>query len=227
MSGQPAPLLLRAVVGLGNPGSRYVGTRHNLGFQVVDALAKRLELEFARTPVAHVAKGMTAARTPVLLVEPQTYMNRSGEVWPAIPTLAEAELDSTLVIYDDVDLPVGRLRARAKGSDGGHRGMRSIHAVLGTERIPRLRIGCGPVPDGRDAVDFVLGRPQADEAEALERSVERAVDGLLTWLDWGSFLDLMNELNRQPAVRPPSQQDSSAPSSDRPPSTEGSPDSVE
>lgn len=134
------------------------------------------------------------------MVEPLTWMNLSGKVLHDVPEIATAVAAGAelLTAYDDLDLPTGRLRVRTKGSDGGHRGMRSLQAVLGERALPRLRIGCGPVPESEEAIDFVLARPGPEDRAQLDRAIDRAGRALLLWFDSGSLVDLMNELNPVP-----------------------------
>ena len=182
--GSPAAPGLRAVVGLGNPGARYRETRHNLGFRVVDLLARRRSVELSRLECNALVGGTGA----VLLVLPQTYMNRSGY---AIRCLAERHglaPEDVLVVYDDVALPLGRLRLRPGGSPGGHRGVESVVENLRTDAVPRLRLGCagedGP-PGSEELVDYVLSPFRPDEEEAAAEMVERAADACEAWLDHG------------------------------------------
>ncbi|HEX6199334.1 MAG TPA: aminoacyl-tRNA hydrolase [Thermoanaerobaculia bacterium] len=175
----------RAVVGLGNPGERYRETRHNLGFRVVETLARRLDVALEGTE----CNSVTGRRGDgPLLVLPQTYMNRSGY---AVRCLAERhglEPGDVLVVYDEVALPLGRLRVRPGGSPGGHRGMESVVENLRTDRVPRLRLGCGGEegpPSAEDLVDYVLSPFRAEEREAAGEMVERAADACRAWLEEG------------------------------------------
>jgi len=179
------PAARRAVVGLGNPGERYQETRHNLGFRVVEALGHRLGAPLAGVECnARVAE---PAGGP-LLAQPQTYMNRSGYTLRCLAERHGFEPGEVLVVYDDVSLPLGRLRLRPGGSPGGHRGMESVVENLRTDRIPRLRLGCaGPegTPAGEELVDYVLSPFRSEEREAAEEMVERAADACETWLREG------------------------------------------
>lgn len=175
----------RAVVGLGNPGERYRDTRHNLGFRVVEALAARLDAPLGRSEcnarVGEAAGGL-------LLAAPQTFMNRSGYALRCLVERHGFEPGEALVVYDDVALPLGRLRLRPGGSPGGHRGMESVVENLRTDRIPRLRLGCageGGTPAGEELVGYVLSPFRSEEREAAEEMVERAADACETWLREG------------------------------------------
>ena len=168
---------MKAVVGLGNPGASYARTRHNVGFWVVDELAARHGLRFARRSYkAEVAEGRIADED-VMLLKPQTFMNASGEAVGRARRDLGLEPGEIVVVYDDLDLPVGRIRVRAAAGAGGHHGVESVIEVLGSKEFPRVRIGIGRPGDG-DAVDYVLAPPAPDEREALDASIERAADAV-------------------------------------------------
>ncbi len=188
----------RIVVGLGNPGPEYARTRHNAGFLVVERLAERQGAAWSEDAALEARVARVSLRGgETLLLEPQTYMNRSGrsveaalERWPTL----DAERD-LVVVYDDLDLPTGRIRLRPSGGAGGHRGMGDIQAVLDTKAIPRLRFGIGhPGRDGPPVVDYVLGPfPEAEEP-ILEDALERAADALEAIAD-GGFASAMGAFN--------------------------------
>lgn len=184
---------LRLIVGLGNPGRRYRRTRHNLGFAVVEELARRWGLALRSSE----CNALVAEGEGVILAQPQTYMNRSGY---AVRCLAERHgcaTENVLVIYDDVALPVGKLRLRPSGSPGGHRGMESVVNNLRSEAVPRLRLGVGPADEalsGEDLVDYVLGRVSRSEEPLVEEMVERAASACELWLARGVEA-AMNEFN--------------------------------
>ena len=184
---------MRYVVGIGNPGDEYRGTRHNIGFSIIEAVAKRLGLSLApdKGPVL-VARGGEGEESFVLL-EPQSYVNRSGEAFEAFvdePVAAE----KVLVVLDDLALDAGVLRLRAKGSDGGHRGLRSLIGSLGTQSLPRLRVGVGRAP-AEQWREFVLSPPVGDERMALDRAVLRSVDAVIGWLEAEPFDRLQSRIN--------------------------------
>ena len=162
-------------VGLGNPGKRYAATRHNLGFQVIDALAKMFEMgRWENRFHARVAKGAKEGRR-FLLVKPQTFMNDSGRAVQEVVRFYKVPLESLLVIVDDLDLEVGKIRLRQEGSDGGHRGLRSIIECTGSQAFKRIRIGVGRPPPGESPVGRVLGPAREPaEAEKLEAAVAQA-----------------------------------------------------
>ncbi|WP_412070008.1 aminoacyl-tRNA hydrolase [Rubrivirga sp. IMCC43871] len=201
----PALAATRLVVGLGNPGPDYVGTRHNAGFMVVDRLAERLgvglDAEAARAFVAEAQlppdPETPQAPAPVVAVaRPLTWMNRSGEAVGALLDrygLSPAEM---LLVYDDLALPLGALRIRGQGSHGGHNGIRSVIEALGSTEFPRLRVGVGNSFPSGGQVDFVLSPFDDDERDALDAALEAAADASLTFARHG--LDAaMNRHNRR------------------------------
>lgn len=187
----------RLVLGLGNPGGRYADTRHNLGFRVVDELARRLGVRLGMD----VCGALWASSDRTDLAVPQTYMNRSGYSARCLSERNGYAPGNILVVYDEVHLPLGRLRLRGKGSPGGHRGMESVIENLRTTAVPRLRLGIAPdeaaaaaAGRGEDLPDFVLAPFAADEMEEAERMVRRAADCVLSWVDRGVDVT-MNEYN--------------------------------
>lgn len=174
---------MKLVVGLGNPERRYAGTRHNVGFQVVDALAHRWGWTFGSSRFdALVADGRRGGDR-VALVKPLTYMNHSGEAVGAMARYFDVPAADVLVVYDDVDLPVGQLRLRPRGSAGSHNGMRSVVTHLGTQEMPRLRIGIGTARGGRDLTGHVLGKFSPAERDEMDTAVARAADCVERVLD--------------------------------------------
>lgn len=186
---------MRIIVGLGNPGRRYQGTRHNVGFAVADEVARRIGADFesgrAETLAARQGRGPAA----VLVAKPLTMMNLSGESVAGLAGFYKVDPASILVVADDVNLPLGRLRLRARGSAGGHNGLRSIIGCLGTEEFPRLRVGVGRGDPRRDLADHVLARFDGDERDEVERAIARAADAVDTFLAEG-IEAAMNEYNR-------------------------------
>jgi PTH1 family peptidyl-tRNA hydrolase len=169
---------MRLIVGLGNPGREYRDTRHNVGFMVADEIAKRHSLTLgmapSQVPDAFIAKKFGA--DPLLIAKPLTFMNRSGEAVAALTRYYGIELDDLLVVVDEVALPFGRLRARARGSAGGHNGLKSCIERLGTTEFPRLRLGVGRGDARRDLADHVLSKFEPDEQAGLEEFIARAAD---------------------------------------------------
>ncbi len=169
---------MKLIVGLGNPGREYRDTRHNVGFRVVDEIARRHGLQWAmapsQVPDAFVVKKFGVQ--PVLLAKPLTFMNRSGEAVAALAHYYDIVPADLLVVVDEIDLPFGRLRARGRGSAGTHNGLRSIVQQLGTTEFPRLRLGIGRGDARRDLADHVLSTFEADERPAVEEFIARAAD---------------------------------------------------
>ena len=163
------------IAGLGNPGTKYAHTRHNCGFDTLDLLAKDYGIAVsARKFQGLCGSGMIDGQK-VLLLKPQTYMNLSGESIRAACEFYRVDPEQELiVIYDDISLAPGQLRVRAKGSAGGHNGMKSIIAQLGTQNFKRIRVGIGEKPDGYDLADYVLGHPQGEDRRAMEEAFEQA-----------------------------------------------------
>jgi PTH1 family peptidyl-tRNA hydrolase len=167
-----------AVVGLGNPGSEYAGTRHNAGFALVQSVARawdvRLKTRKYRARTAETVRG----RETVLLAQPQTYMNASGESVRLLLQGAGLDAERLVVVYDDLDVGLGDVRVRGGGRAGSHKGMQSIVAAIGTTRFPRIRIGIGPLPEGEDAAEFVLAPFAPDERPLFDACLERAREAL-------------------------------------------------
>ncbi len=184
------------IVGLGNPGSRYAATRHNVGFMVLDALAAEGGIHFTRSKFnSKYGKGSLAGRR-VVLAKPQTYMNLSG---PAVQKLAhffKIPSQAILVIHDDVDLNCNRIKIKEKGGDGGHKGIRSIIAALGTDRFVRIRVGVGRPAKESDVANYVLQPLSGDERFQMDQMVEMARDAVLTVLSEGTKSG-MNRFNRK------------------------------
>jgi PTH1 family peptidyl-tRNA hydrolase len=191
------PLL---IVGLGNPGETYRDTRHNVGFMVLDELANRLRAPFREEKRW---SGLLAKFDGGHLLKPQTFMNESGRSVQAVGHFFKAPAARTLVVYDDVDLPLGRLRFRGNGSAAGHNGIRSLISHLGTQDFPRLKVGIAAQegrPTGERMVGHVLGKFRPDEQPALQGIIQRAADAVLMALQRG-LEQAMNVFNQQqPAV---------------------------
>jgi PTH1 family peptidyl-tRNA hydrolase len=172
----------RVILGLGNPGARYAATRHNVGFRVVEELARRFALRLEPGE----CNALMAEREELLLVAPQTYMNRSGYCARCLAERRELVPKDFLVVYDEVHLPLGALRLRGKGSPAGHRGMESVIENFGSAEVPRLRLGvaAGEVA-GEDLVDFVLGDFLPEESSAVDEMVALAADACQLWAHEG------------------------------------------
>ncbi len=185
----------KLVAGLGNPGREYAEHRHNIGFQVVEAFAEEYDLEFDKMQhKARVAVGRLAGQR-VVLAKPLTYMNKGGESIAPLARWYKVRMVDLLVVYDDLDIPLGTLRLRPEGGSGGHRGMRSMIQHLGSEAFPRLRIGIGRPPAGWDPADYVLSPFTEDELPLVAEVRERAVAAINVWLREG--IDAaMNQFNQ-------------------------------
>lgn len=191
---------MKLIVGLGNPGREYRDTRHNIGFMVLDEIARRHGLVFAMAP-SQVPDAFVVKRfgvDPVLLAKPLTYMNRSGDAVSALARYYGIEPADLLVVYDDIDLPFMKLRARARGSAGTHNGMRSVVERLGTLEFPRLRLGVGRGDSRRDLADHVLAKFEPDEQSDLEGFITRAADAAEMFAADG-ILKVMNVYNAESA----------------------------
>jgi len=173
------------IVGLGNPGREYVNTRHNIGFRCVDAIATAHGLSFGdKKARALLADGVIDGKR-VMLAKPQTFMNLSGESVRILVDFFKIPLNQVLVIMDDMDIPLGILRIRAKGSAGGQKGMKSIIEHLGTDAIARVRFGIGRPPGRMDPADYVLQDFGKDDTILLSETLDRVVKSISTWLDQG------------------------------------------
>ena len=185
---------MRLIVGLGNPGPEYEKTRHNVGWQVIDAFAKKFRIDVTKHEKNALTGTGRAAGGSVMVAKPLTYMNLSGD---AVRLLLNAYLESPqdmIVVYDDIDLPTGKLRIRANGSSGTHNGMRSIISTIQTENFPRLRVGIGQQSEGR-LRDYVLDEFAPDEMPLIDRAIERSVDALLMFVR-GDLKRAMNQFNK-------------------------------
>ena len=189
------------IAGLGNPTLRYEGTRHNVGFEVIDTLADKYNIAVeTRKSRALIGKGIIAGQK-VILVKPQTYMNLSGESIGALADYYKIDEEKELlVIYDDVSLDVGQLRIRRKGSAGGHNGIKNIIAHLGTDVFPRIKVGVGEKPKGYDLADYVLGRFSGEDREIMQESYRKAADAVEMILE-GDLSGAMNTYNKKAAPK--------------------------
>lgn len=186
----PAIVIPQVIVGLGNPGAKYDRTRHNIGFDVINALAQTWQIPLAENRKFHgiFGEGLGAGMTKVRLLKPLTYMNHSGQAIRSVLDWYKVPPEAVLVIYDDMDLPVGKLRLRLSGSAGGHNGMKSTISHLGTQAFPRLRLGIGSAkevhPD-KDTVSHVLGRFSPAETPVVADVIQLAVQAVETSLRQG------------------------------------------
>jgi PTH1 family peptidyl-tRNA hydrolase len=187
---------MKVVVGLGNPGSRYAGTRHNVGYEVVERLAASPRAgRFQNRFQAQMAELQEDAGK-VLLVKPETFMNLSGRCVRQVCDFYQVAPGDLLVVCDDVNLPLGKLRIRARGSHGGHNGLRDVQNHLGTTEYSRLRLGVGNSGQG-DRVDYVLGRFRPAEKPVMEEALQTAVQAVAVWIHRGVEV-CMNQFNAGP-----------------------------
>jgi PTH1 family peptidyl-tRNA hydrolase len=211
----PSPHPIRLIVGLGNPGMKYAATRHNVGFMVLDRLAARWGVSFSKQAKW---QALAARHGDWHLLKPQTFMNLSGESIGACCQFYKLAPEQVLVVYDDTALPLGKLRLRPGGSAGGHNGIRSAIAHLGTEKFPRLRVGIGAsVSVAAGMTGHVLGRFAPEEQEAVDKSLDRAVEAVILATLRG-LEAAMNAYNAEPA-KPPAPESPPENSRPRTPST--------
>ena len=191
---------MKLVIGLGNPGREYEQTRHNVGFRVVDRLAEQQGWKWERRGRALLASGNIGPEK-VVLVKPVTYMNNSGEVVGELVRWYKAQPEDVLVVYDELDLPVGRVRLRSDGRAGGHNGLDSVIRYLHTNRFPRLRIGIGRPSNNRmETIDYVLGVPAGDERIELATGEDRALEAIPLIIRQG-IATTMNLINADPEAQ--------------------------
>jgi PTH1 family peptidyl-tRNA hydrolase len=169
---------MKLIVGLGNPGRRYRATRHNVGWEVIDRLARRWRTVVTVEDGWSLVGRAAVEGRRVLLAKPQTYVNVSGVAVADLRRRHRIPVEDLYVVVDDLDLPLGRIRMRARGTHGGHNGLRSVIEALGSEEFPRLRIGIGRPPEGVEPAEFVLTRVSDDERPVLDAALHRAVEAL-------------------------------------------------
>jgi PTH1 family peptidyl-tRNA hydrolase len=187
--------MTKLIVGLGNPGPRYQHTRHNVGFAVVSLLGERHRITGKSQGSSIVGSG-TIVDTPVVLAQPTTYMNDSGRaVAQLLRKYQNVGAEDLMVVVDQMDLPTAALRIRSKGSAGGHNGLKSIIAALGTNEFPRMWIGVGRPPPAMDPIDHVLTRFRPEEKDAIEVAITTAADAVEYWIAYG-IDETMNRFNR-------------------------------
>jgi peptidyl-tRNA hydrolase, PTH1 family len=185
---------MKAVIGLGNPGSRYDQTRHNVGFQLIDYLAAGSGVSsFRRRCQADVAE-MRENDEVIYLVKPQTFMNLSGQAVRELVDFHKLSISDLIVVCDDAALPLGKLRVRKSGSHGGQNGLRNIQAQLGTEEYPRLKIGIGAPNEFQPLADFVLGKFKPSEKSTVDDAIAEAAQAILLWIRQG-IEPCMNQVN--------------------------------
>ena len=185
---------MKIIVGLGNPGKQYEATRHNIGFHVIDELSSRFNIPLTQSKFNGMYGISHIGTEKVMLLKPLTYMNLSGECIVPMMDYFEVEDEDLVVIYDDLDLQVGKLRLRQKGSAGGHNGIKSIIQHLGTQEFNRIRIGIDRPKNGMKVPDYVLSKFSDGEKDEMSAAVKKSGDACEDWLS-KSFLEVMNTYN--------------------------------
>lgn len=185
---------MKLIVGLGNPTKEYEKTRHNVGFMVMDAFAKKMNVKISTKKFNGEYVKFKYNQEDIILLKPMTYMNNSGESIIQLMKYFKIDVEDLLVVYDDLDMPVGKLRLRESGSAGGHNGVKSVIAHVGTKNFKRIRVGIDKHPQ-IPIVDYVLGRFNSEEQPLINEGIERAVEAIETYLDKG-FVVAMNQYNK-------------------------------
>jgi len=195
LRGKPKNTKVRLVVGLGNPGFKYTKTRHNMGFLALDLLEKQCQVLGKSTQANGAVAQLQGPAGRVLLVWPQTFMNLSGQCVAKLFKKNGCTIENVLVLYDDIDLPTGRVRIRPAGGTGTHNGMKSLAECLGTTDFPRIRIGVGPCPSHMDLAQYVLQKPPPGEWEGLNAALDTAANAALAWANGQALDAVMNQYN--------------------------------
>lgn len=186
---------MKLIVGLGNPGKQYERTRHNIGFEVIDQLSERMGIPLDQAKHKGLYGMGNVRGEKVILLKPLTYMNLSGESVRAVMDYYDIDIEDLIVIYDDLDLPVGRIRLRQKGSAGGHNGIKSIIAHAGSQEFNRIRVGINRPTNGESITNYVLGRFTTEEQETLIDVIKRCSEACEQSLEH-PFLQVMNQYNQ-------------------------------
>ena len=182
------------IVGLGNPEPEYANTRHNMGFDAINKIAKELNIELKKTRFNAILGESFVDGKKVFLIKPQTFMNNSGESVEAFVSFYKIPMEKILVLYDDMDTEIGKIRVRAKGGAGSHNGMKSLIKELNSEEFARIRVGIGKPKTEFDRIDYVIGRVPKEEQAELQNGVEIAKDAAICWLKNG-IDNTMNKYN--------------------------------
>ncbi|WP_307478766.1 aminoacyl-tRNA hydrolase [Cytobacillus purgationiresistens] len=186
---------MKLIVGLGNPGKPYDRTRHNIGFEVIDAISQKWGISLNQSKFKGIYGVGHIQGEKVFLLKPLTYMNLSGESIRPLMDYYDIDIEDLVVIYDDLDLPVGRIRLRQKGSAGGHNGIKSTIAHIGTPEFNRIRVGIDRPPSGMKVPDYVLGKFSAEEQEEMKEMIKKCTEACEDWLE-KPFLQVMNVYNQ-------------------------------
>lgn len=189
---------MHVIIGLGNPGKEYADTKHNVGFRVIDKLADQYNIEVSKFKHKALIGDGIIKGNKVILVKPQTYMNLSGESVREIMSFYKVPIENMILIFDDISLPPGMIRVKEKGSAGGHNGIKSIIAHMGTDEFSRIKVGIGEKPNGWDLADYVLAKFSAEDAPLIETGIGHSVSAVEMILSSESGLrDAMNQFNQK------------------------------
>lgn len=185
---------MKLIVGLGNPGDKYKNTRHNMGFMVVEKLSNKLGININKKNFEGIYGDKLINGEKVILLKPETYMNLSGESVRKIVDYFKIDVTDIIVIHDDLDLPVGKVRLRQKGSSGGQNGIKNIIQHLGTQEFNRIKVGIGK-DKNIPVVDYVLGKVKKEDLSATEEAIEKACNAVIDFINQGDFNKTMNKFN--------------------------------
>jgi len=185
---------MKLIIGLGNPGKQYEYTRHNIGFECIDALSKKWDASLNQMKFNGMYATVHRPEGKVILLKPLTYMNLSGECVRPLMDYFDIDIEDIIVIYDDLDLETGKLRLRQKGSAGGHNGIKSLIQHLGTQEFNRIRVGISRPPAGMKVPDYVLAKFTKDESPIIEQAIDKTVAAVESSLS-KKFIEVMNEFN--------------------------------
>lgn len=189
--------MMKMIVGLGNPGSKYTNTKHNIGFMALDEYAKQQNLAFNKSKFEAVYTEAFIGTEKILLVKPQTFMNDSGRAVRPLMDYFNVALEDLVVVYDDLDLPLGKIRLRQKGSAGGHNGIKSLIQHLGTSNFNRIRIGIDRPYANQTVINHVLSGFPKEQQEDVLFSIKDSVAAMDYWINGHNFLDTMNQYNKK------------------------------
>lgn len=187
--------MMKLIIGLGNPGKQYEHTRHNIGFECIDALAKKWDTSLNQTKFNGMYTSIIRPEGKVILLKPLTFMNLSGECVRPLMDYFDIDIEDIIVIYDDLDLETGKLRLRQKGSAGGHNGIKSLIHHLGTQEFNRIRVGISRPPQGMKVADYVLAKFSKEDDPIIEDAIDKTVAAVEASLS-KKFLDVMTEFNQ-------------------------------
>lgn len=192
---------MKMIVGLGNSGKKYEQTKHNIGFAVVDQLAKEQQVTFKKNPFEAEVADFFVNGEKILLVKPQTFMNESGRAVGPLMTYYGIYPEELLVVYDDLDLQIGKIRLRQKGSAGGHNGIKSIIAHLNSQVFNRIKVGIGRPKGNQTVVQHVLNPFDKEDSKLIQEAIDQAVEAATEWIQTDEFVSAMNHFNKKGASK--------------------------